>query len=125
MAVTHFRARRKITGGRYKSASKKYCHVGGLPTHTKLGEKSSRVARTRGGSLKQRLLAFNVANVYDPKLKKCVLAKIETVYENSANRHFIRRNNLTKGTLIKTDKGNARITSRPGQEGTLNAILIA
>jgi len=31
---------------------------------------------------------------------------------------------MTKGTIIKTDKGAARITNRPGQEGCINAVLI-
>ena len=46
------------------------------------------------------------------------------VVENPANRHYIRRNILTRGTIIKTEKGNARITSRPGQDGVVNAVLI-
>ncbi|MHA1485277.1 MAG: 30S ribosomal protein S8e, partial [Candidatus Thorarchaeota archaeon] len=30
----------------------------------------------------------------------------------------------TRGTIIKTSKGRAKVTSRPGQEGILNAVLI-
>ena len=47
------------------------------------------------------------------------------VVENPANRHFVRRNIMTKGTVIETEKGKARITSRPGQDGTINAVLIS
>jgi len=46
------------------------------------------------------------------------------VLENPANRHFVRRNILTKGTIIETVKGKAKITGRPGQEGMVNAVLI-
>ena len=60
----------------------------------------------------------------DPKTKKSSKAKINTVVDNPANRNFIRANILTKGTVVDTDKGKARITNRPGQEGTVNGVLI-
>ena len=60
----------------------------------------------------------------DPKTKKYSRVKIDQVIDNPANRNFVRRNILTKGTIIKTSKGNAKIVSRPGQEGMLNAVLI-
>ena len=31
---------------------------------------------------------------------------------------------MTKGTIVQTEAGSARITSRPGQDGVVNAILI-
>ena len=31
---------------------------------------------------------------------------------------------MTKGTIIETEKGKAKITSRPGQEGSINAVLV-
>ena len=43
--------------------------------------------------------------------------------ENPANPNYVRRNLLTKGAIIKTELGNARILSRPGQDGTINAVL--
>ena len=85
---------------------------------------AKRKLRVRGGNEKNRLLRSNVANVFDPKKKKYVKAKIEAVLENPANRHYVRRNIMTKGTVIKTDKGNAKITSRPGQDGVINAVLV-
>ena len=63
-------------------------------------------------------------SLYDPKAKKCSKATIKNVSGNPANRHFVRRNIITKGAVVETDKGKARITSRPGQEGTINAVLI-
>ena len=38
--------------------------------------------------------------------------------------HYMRRNILTKGAIIKTELGDARITNRPGQDGVINAILL-
>jgi small subunit ribosomal protein S8e len=70
------------------------------------------------------LLSVDIANVYNPKTKKYSKEKIVTTSANPANRHFARRNIITKGSIIETEKGKARITSRPGQEGTVNAVLI-
>ena len=44
--------------------------------------------------------------------------------ENHADPNYVRRNILTRGAIIKTDIGNARILNRPGQSGVVNAILI-
>ena len=124
MAISQKRGRRKFTGGRYSSLTKKFAHKGSLPTLTRIGEMKQKSVRTKGGNLKVRLLLINKVNVYDPKTKKYAQGTIEKVVENLANRNFIRRNILTKGTIIKTNLGDARVTSRPGQEGTLNAILV-
>ena len=49
---------------------------------------------------------------------------LKTVLENPANRHYVRRNIITKGTIVDTEKGKAIITSKPGQEGCINAKLL-
>lgn len=125
MALTSRRPHRKSTGGLYHERCKKRASQGRrLPTLTKLGEKKKAVLRKLGGARKTFLQQCNTANVYNPKEKKYVLAKIKTITENAANRHFVRRNILTKGAVIETEIGKARITSRPGQEGTVNAVLL-
>ena len=91
---------------------------------TGLAEKKSISMRTIGGHLKFRMLQVNIANVYDPKTKKHFKASIKTIVENPANRHYVRRNIMTKGTIIETDKGKARIVNRPGQENAINAVLL-
>ena len=48
----------------------------------------------------------------------------KTVLDNSANSHFIRRNIVTKGAIVETELGQVRITSRPGQNGIVNGVLI-
>lgn len=54
-------------------------------------------------------------------------AELITVKVNHANRQFTRENILTKGALIKvkigTDEKFAIVTSRPGQNGTVQGIL--
>lgn len=124
MAISQFRSRRKVTGGKYKKQVKKLKHKGNLPSLTNLAARKVKQDRTRGGHAKVKLLANDIANVLNPKTKKYEKLKIITITENPANRHFIRRNIMTKGALIKTEKGIAKITSRPGQEGTINAVLV-
>jgi small subunit ribosomal protein S8e len=124
MVVLQHRANRKPTGGRYKAMTVKRQHMmGTAATLTKLGEQRTKTVKQLGGTPKQRVLLTKTANVYDPKTKKYTQAKINTILENPANRNFARRNIMTKGTLIDTSAGKARITSRPGQEGAINAVI--
>ena len=126
MVVTQHRSRKKPTGSRYISArSKRKYETGNLPTHTKLGEAKRKSVRTKGGGSKVKSLNADTVNLLDPKTKKYTQAKIKNVVENPANRHFVRRSILTKGTIVETEKGKAKIVNRPGQEGTVNAVLVA
>ena len=126
MVITQSRSKRKSTGGRYKPyRMKKLYEKGNLPSLTKIGKRDLKIIRTRGGSLKQRLFNVDVANLLDKKTNTYSKVKIISVTDNPANRHFIRRNIITKGTIIETEKGKAKVTSRPGQDGTVNAVLIS
>lgn len=126
MVVDQSRPKRKETGARYKAYRKrKQYELGSLPTLTKLYKKRAQVIRTMGGNKKARLLSTDTANLYNPKTKKYEQVKIKTIVENPANRHFIRRNIMTKGSVVDTDKGKAKITSRPGQDGVVNAVLLS
>ena len=125
MAIPQTRSKRKVTGGRYIAArGKRRYELGRSPTLTRVEKKEMKTIRGLGGNLKQSLLRTNIANLFDPKTKKYTQVEIKNVADNPANRNFIRRNILTKGTIIETEKGNAKITSRPGQEGTVNAVLV-
>jgi len=126
MAISQTRSKRKQTGSLYRDYRKKKKHeLGRLPALTRLEKKRSASIRTRGDNKKVRLLSIDTANLLDPKTKKHEQVKIKTILENPANRHFVRRNIMTKGTVIDTEKGKAKITSRPGQDGTVNAVLIS
>ncbi|MBS3153663.1 30S ribosomal protein S8e [Candidatus Woesearchaeota archaeon] len=125
MAITQERPKRKVSGGRYRDLRKKRLRdTGRLPAYTRIEKRNSIFLRTMGGNSKQAQLSSNIANVYDPSSKKYTKTKILTVVHSEANRHFVRRNIMTKGAVIKTEIGDAKITSRPGQEGAINAVLI-
>ncbi len=126
MVVVQDRSLRKPTGGRYKSVcAKRLANKGRLPALTKLDEPVKISRRTRAGHMKYVALSLNKANVLDPKSKKFSVVEIKTIKENPANRHYVRRNILTRGAVIETPKGLARVMNRPGQEGYVTAVLIS
>ncbi len=126
MAISQLSARTKPSGGKYRLfRKKKQRELGRLPSLTKVGKTRKKVLRTMGNHRMARLMAADTANLYDPKTKKYEQVKIKTITDNPANRHFVRRNIMTKGSVIETEKGKAKITSRPGQDGVVNAVLIS
>jgi small subunit ribosomal protein S8e len=126
MVIVHrARTNRKPTGGMYSIArSKRKYEMGHLPTLTKIGKQKITVHKTKADTRKMKVLVAQFANVLDPKTKKFTKSEIKTVEECQANRHFVRRNIIVKGTIISTEAGKAKVTSRPGQDGTVNAVLI-
>ena len=125
MVQWHGRSRRKTTGGRIRFARKKRKYELGRPFgETKTGSIKKKTIRTRGGNKKIRLLQVEYANIVDPKTNTSTRVSIDDITGNPANRNYARRKMITKGAIIKTPKGSARVTSRPGQEGIVNAILV-
>ena len=80
--------------------------------------------RTKGNNSKRRALTANTVYVVDQQSGKTTKTEITSVVENTANIHYIRRNIINKGAIVDTKLGKAKITSRPGQSGTLNGILL-
>jgi small subunit ribosomal protein S8e len=127
MPLWQGKSKRKVTGGRRKFASKKRRYEIGREKQVTVIEDRERKksARTRGGARKIRVLGTNIANVTHVKSNKTIKTKILTVIENPANPFYVRRNIITKGAIIETELGKARVTSRPGQDGMINAVLIS
>ena len=125
MAISHGKSTRTASGARHiSSRGKRKSELGRDSAETKIGEKKLRKIRTRGGNEKLRLAIDNKINVTDPKNNKTILAEVINVVENQANPNYVRRNIITKGAIVETSKGNAKVTSRPGQDGVINGILI-
>lgn len=124
MAITHTRPHRKPSGGKYKPIAKKKKDFGNIPTLPNIAKRVFRPARTIGGNIKNRILSAEMINVTDPKTKKAVQAKMLNVVENTASSYYVRRNALTKGAVVNTDKGKVKITSRPAQDGCVNGVLV-
>jgi len=117
------RSTRKRTGGRLKHASNKKRHqLGREPAETTVGETRVQYIDSRGTEKKVRALSTNVAQVaQDGEVAE---AEIENVIDNPSNVNYARRNIITKGAIIETSAGRARVTSRPGQSGQVNAVLL-
>lgn len=124
--ITQGRSLRKPSGGmRMAYRKKRLSEKGSQPVATKLStERRMRADRVTGGAIENRLFQAASANVYNPETGKYAVAKIKTVSNNPANRYFTRANIITKGAIIETDAGKAKVVNRPGQEGTINATLI-
>jgi len=117
---------RKPTGGRIRPHRKKRKYeLGRPPTEPILGKEEVRkIERVRGGNLKVRLKFSIFANVTDPKTGKTQRVRILRIKHNPANPDYSRRGVLTKGVIIETPLGEAKVTSRPGQDGVVNAVLM-
>ncbi len=74
--------------------------------------------------MKVRLAAADSAVVTDKTSGKTSKSKLLRVIGNPANVDYQRRGVITKGAIVETELGQARVTSRPGQDGVINAILL-
>ncbi|MEM4240377.1 MAG: 30S ribosomal protein S8e [Candidatus Woesearchaeota archaeon] len=128
MVIVHRRdAGRTPSGGRQSiNRGKRRFETGELPVATRI-EPSTRIfaKQTKARRLvKAKVHTADHVNLFDPKSKTYSQAKVMAVVECPANRHYVRRNIMVKGAVVRTEKGMARITSRPGQDGTVNAVLV-
>jgi small subunit ribosomal protein S8e len=126
MSVWHGDMHKKtLSGARKKGYRKKRKYEQGtFPAETIMGEQKRKVARGRGGNLKLKILSGKHVCVTDRKTGKTEKTDVVRVVKNPANIDYDRRGVITKGAVVETPVGQARITSRPGQHGVLNAVLI-
>ena len=119
---------KKRTGGKIrKHSDKKLALAGGHFAATKISDSEKEIRekkRGRGGRKKVVLKYALFANVSIPGKKETKKAKILDVLESPNNRHYARMKIITKGVIIQTDLGKARVTSRAGQHGVVNAVLL-
>ena len=117
--------KRKLSGGKKRAnRTKKLYEAGGYPAETILGEPKRKTKRTMGGNTKIKVLTEKFASVTDPKTGKTEKTQIVRVVKNGANVDYNRRGVITKGAEIETALGHAKVTSRPGNDGIIAAILV-
>ncbi|MFW9768026.1 MAG: 30S ribosomal protein S8e [Candidatus Thorarchaeota archaeon] len=125
MGIWHRRSTRTATGARLRKLRSKRKHqMGRNPTETLMGEPKRIIINSRSKANKTPALRLTQVNVTDPAKNVTFRADLQDVEKNPANMDYQRRKVITRGTIIKTSKGRARVTSRPGQDGILNAVLI-
>jgi small subunit ribosomal protein S8e len=118
-------AGRKYTGGRIiPNRTRRKYEIDRYPNEAIVGETKNVIRRVRGNNIKVAFKFANYANVSDQDTKKTSKVKILRVTKNPANKDFERRGVISKGSVLETELGLARVVSRPGQDGIVNAILI-
>ncbi|AMK15595.1 30S ribosomal protein S8e [Methanobrevibacter olleyae] len=124
MAICQGKSTRSPSGARrVANRGKRKSELGRESAETRLGEKTLRKIRTRGGNEKHRLAGDRKINVIDTE-GKAHTVEIYNVIENRANPNYVRRNIITKGAIVETEIGNAKVTSRPGQDGVINGVIV-
>lgn len=118
-------AGRKMTGGRkVANRGRRKFEIDRYPNEAVAGTTDIVIRRVRGGNVKAAFKTAEFANVVDSEAKKVTKSKILKVSKNTANRDYERRGVISKGAVIETEAGSALVTSRPGQNGVVNAVLI-
>jgi small subunit ribosomal protein S8e len=117
--------KKKLSGSRKTAYRKKRKYEQGtFAAQTIMGERKQKFSRRRGGNVKIKILSEKQVCVTNPKTGKTERTEVLRVVKNPANIDYDRRGVMTKGALIETSLGTARVTSRPGQHGILNAVLM-
>jgi small subunit ribosomal protein S8e len=125
MAIWQGKSLRRPSGARAtQNKNKRNAEFGRDPAETKIGDRKVKKIRTKGGNEKIRLTNAEKINVVDPKTNKVQVTDILNVIENTANTHFVRRNIITKGAVVETSLGKVKVTSRPGQDGVVNGVMV-
>jgi small subunit ribosomal protein S8e len=116
---------RKLTGGRKVAMrGRRKFEIDRYPNEAVVGSNQIVSRRIRGNNNKIAFKTAEFANVIDQENKKVTKSKILRVTKNPANRDYERRGVVSKGAIIESESGTARVISRPGQDGVVNAILI-
>ncbi|KAG0511580.1 MAG: 30S ribosomal protein S8e [Nitrosopumilaceae archaeon] len=114
----------KLTGGRrIPLRTRRKYEIDRYPNEALSGKQVTVTRKVRGKNQKTALKTIDFVNLAIPnsKVKK---TKIVRVLENSTNNDYQRRGVITKGAILETEDGKCRVVSKPGQHGTVNAILV-
>jgi len=113
----------KVTGGRrHPFRSRRKYEIDRFPNEALIGEQITITRKVRGKNVKTAIKTIDSVNLaIDSKIKR---VKIIKVLENSTNNDYQRLGIISKGAILETEEGKCRVVSRPGQHGTVNAILV-
>jgi len=113
----------KVTGGRrHPLRSRRKYEMDRFPNEAIIGKQITITRKVRGKNVKTAIKTIDSVNLaINSKIKRVKLIK---VLENSTNNDYKRRGIISKGAILETEEGKCRVVSRPGQHGTVNAILV-
>ena len=116
--------KRKKTGGKKRAyRTKRVYEQGRQPVETLFGDTKRKEVKGISRISKIKLVKANFVNVSNPETGTTERLEILDVVSNPAKADYNRRGVITKGTIIRTEKGLAKIVSRPGQDGSLSAVV--
>ena len=116
--------KRKKTGGKKRAyRTKRVYEQGRQPVETLFGETQRKEVKGISRISKIKLVKADYVNVSNPETGTTERLEILDVVSNPAKADYNRRGVITKGTIIRTEKGLAKIVSRPGQDGSLSAVV--
>jgi small subunit ribosomal protein S8e len=115
--------------GKIKSpnSKKRKANYGRYPILTKISKGNEEIRyiyRTKGGNYKVKLKSALYVNVLNPETKEIKRVKILGVIKNPNDKNLDREKIITKNAILNTEIGKVLVTSRPGQDGIINGILI-
>ncbi|MFP3871564.1 MAG: 30S ribosomal protein S8e [Candidatus Aenigmatarchaeota archaeon] len=124
MTLWQGKSNRKITGGkRFYHRKKRKFEISRDYELPMVAADKRKIVNSRGNNRKVRVVGAEEVNLSDSE-GNITRVEMKNVVENPANPNYVQRNILNKGAIIETEKGRAKITSRPGQDGVINAVLI-
>ena len=116
--------KRKKTGGKKRAyRTKRVYEQGRQPVETLFGETQRKEVKGISRISKIKLVKADYVNVSNPETGTTERLEILNVVRNPAKADYNRRGVITKGTIVRTEKGLAKIVSRPGQDGSLNGVV--
>ena len=116
---------RKFTGGhKVAMRGRRKFEIDRYPNEGLFGENQIRTRRVRGNNSKSSVKSGAYVNLSDPLSRKTTNTKILQVVKNPANKDYERRGVISKGALLETESGLAKVISRPGQDGCINGVLV-
>lgn len=116
---------RKSSGGRrFPMRGRRKFEIDRYPNEAVVGPTEIISRRVRGNNVKAAFKAAEYANIVNQASNKTSKTKILRVTKNPANKDYERRGVVSKGAIIETESGLAKVVSRPGQNGVVNAVTI-
>lgn len=116
--------KRKVTGGkRIAYRDKRRRERKSQPRVAKIGKYQVLTRRSRGGNIIQYVSSVEKISISTKDGNKSV--KLLSLVSNLSNRDYERRGIITKGAIVMTEAGKAKVTSKPSKNGTLSGIIVS
>ncbi len=114
----------KLTGGRrHPLRIRRKYETDRYPNEALIGAQETVTRAVRGKNTKTAVKTTDFASLA-LKEGKTVKTKILKVLDNPTNNDYKRRGVITKGAILETEDGKCRVLSRPGQNGSVSAVLV-